>query len=117
MELKEFIKASISAIVEAESELSQELADKGAVISPSSGYPIARDNYSGDALYFDFKDGRRGLVQVIEFNLSVTESNDLNARGGIGISVLKAGMQANSGSESVNSIRFSIPIGIHLDKP
>ena len=110
MELKDFIKATVKDIMEAEYELSTELSDLGVLVYPSGGYPVAQSNYAGDMMYCDMKDGRRGIMQPIDFDLSVTESESVKSQGNLGVSVLKAGINSGSGTETRTRIRFTIVV-------
>lgn len=110
MELKEFIKQAITSITEAIVELNGELSETGLIISPTGGVPVSQNGYSGNDLFCSYRGHSYGLIREIRFDLSVAESVTKNAKGGIGISVINAGMGTGTEKESCNRLQFSIPI-------
>ena len=105
MELKDFIKAAITDITEAISELQSEL-DNGAVINPT----IGRGEY-GKAVFVD-----QGIAPIehLNFDVAVTASEhsgiDGSAKAGINIFGAKVGTESGARTENVSRLTFSVPI-------
>jgi len=110
MELKDFIKGSITSIVESIGELNEELKDKGVIIAPGDGDILINGNPVNPVYTTKPKEGRRELIYNIDFNLSVTESKSYKAGGDAKIYVIGGGLSKKTGIESLNNIKFSIPV-------
>lgn len=109
MELKDFIKATITGIVSAVNELNEELKDAGAVVDPHhakfSGNQTDRMIYSNPQ-----KSMQESLIHDIEFNLTVSEMETTDGKAGVSIKVINAGISSKTGTESQNMVKFSIPV-------
>lgn len=101
MELKDFIKGTISDISEAIVDLNDRWKDKGLVVNPK------KINFHCEHLS-RYEDGR--YVQKINFNLIVSASDKNEVGGGVRINVLKAGLSNESKTNNTSSIEFSIPV-------
>lgn len=86
MELKDFIKATIKDISNAVTELNEEMSDKGLLVNPIP------ENHQDGMVYS--QDGR--WLQKIDFNVSVTTSENSTKEGGLRICVAKAGISENT---------------------
>lgn len=115
MELKEFIKATITAIAESVEELNNELKEK-AIVNPKE-VRMLNDSSQTDRLLHvleyghavgSINDGR--LVQDIEFNLAITEAQRNEKGAGIRIEVISAGVNNKKEIENINTVKFSIPV-------
>lgn len=84
MELKDFIKATIKDISNAVTELNEEMSDKGLLVNPIP------ENHQDGMVYS--QDGR--WLQKIDFNVSVTTSENSTKEGGLRICVAKAGISS-----------------------
>ena len=109
MELKDFIKATITGIVAAVDELNEELKETGAVVDPHYG------RFEGDninkMLYNDSSKAKQeSFVHEIEFNLTVSEMKRTDGKAGVAIKVIEAGVSSKTGTESQNTVKFSIPV-------
>lgn len=102
MELKDFIKGTISDIAIAIKELNDEKSDMGLLVNPNNYDRIVKDEFSM------IGDGR--IVKDIEFNLSISASDTTEAGGGIKINVLKAGINNEISNSTISAIKFSIPV-------
>ncbi len=74
MELKDFIKGTISDIATAIKELNEEKSDIGLLVNPNNYDLITKREYS------TIGDGR--IVKDIEFNLSISASDTTETGGG-----------------------------------
>jgi len=113
MELKDFIKQTVRAIAEASSELQDELGKDGHVINP----PTASSDKQNFGISKDFRYRR---VEDIEFDVMVAAESGKSGGAEAGISVLsvKIGAKgdAHDKSETVNRLRFSIPLALKPSK-
>ena len=108
MDLKDFIKNTISSISEAITESQDELKDKGVIINPEK---MAID-----------KDGKRALksngvryVQNLNFDvlLAVEDKQGDNINGGIkvaGVFNIGGGINDENINKNHNRIKFTIPV-------
>lgn len=106
MELKEFIKAAITDITDAISELQNELGNN-AVVSPPMPSPIALKTLQ--------QEGKNRLISDIDFNVAITVGSVDSMEGNAGAGILQVfSAKVNAGNESrsekVSRISFSIPV-------
>lgn len=107
MEIKEFVKETISEISDAINELNHEKSNIGLIVAPSKiGF------YGRSCSRYD--DNR--TIEYIEFNLSVTVSDKNETGGGIMISIAKAGINNESTNSSTSTIKFTIPVVYPCEK-
>lgn len=106
MELKDFIKGTITAITESVQELNNELSDSGVVVNPN----WARFEENISKMIYNPNGKDRCIIQEIEFNLSITEATSANTGGGIKIAVISGGINNSDKIENFNTVKFSIPI-------
>lgn len=102
MELKDFIKATIKDISNAVTELNEEMSDKGLLVNPIP------ENHQDGMVYS--QDGR--WLQKIDFNVSVTTSENSTKEGGLRICVAKAGISENATNEAISSLHFYITVAL-----
>lgn len=105
MELKEFIKAAITDITNAVSELQGEL-DNGAIVNPSLPNSIATKTLVVDNVIRP--------IEQLNFDVAVTASEesgvDGQAKAGISIFGAKVGTATSAKTENVSRISFVIPV-------
>lgn len=102
MELKDFIKATIKDISNAVTELNEEMADKNLLVNPLP-------NNDRDGMVYS-EDGR--WLQKIEFNISVTASEESEKKGGLKVYVAKAGISEAAKNEATSSLHFHITVAL-----
>lgn len=61
--------------------------------------------------YTELQDG--SIVMNIQFSLSVEVEEHLDATGGIGLKIAKAGVESPFGSSTTNTISFTLPVSFH----
>jgi len=114
MELKEFIKSSLTEICRAIEEANKDLSDSEAVINPgciqiNSEGSQAYGRQSNKAIHEDNK-----VVQKVDFDVAVYAQEGEKAGGGAKISIASIGIGANaevsSASKSETRLKFSIPV-------
>jgi hypothetical protein len=108
MDLKHFIKNTISSISEAIVESQQELSDKGVLVNPEK-LEIGKN---GDKLLRS--DGWR-YIQNLDFDILVIAEEDAASIGGGGLKVagvLSFGgdISETSKNQQSNRIKFSVPV-------
>lgn len=102
MELKDFIKATIKDISDAVTELNEEMSEKKLLVNP------VPNNHQDGMVYSE--DGR--WLQKIEFNISVTTSDESEKNGGLKIYVAKAGISETAKNEATSSLQFHITVAL-----
>jgi len=108
MELKDYIKKSITSISEAITEAQAELLEKGTFVNPEKLYPDSNKNY-----YLHENGGN--IATEIEFEISVTveETNNLERSGGLNVLKVvsaKVGKENENSLETINKLKFNIPL-------
>ncbi len=102
MDIKDFIKGTISDISDAVRELNAEKGKDGLIVAPANYKHIEK------VPYLKLQDER--IVELVEFNLAVTVSDKSNTDGGLKISILNAGINNEAATSTCSTIRFSIPV-------
>lgn len=106
MELKEFVKAALTDIVEAVKETQEAVNGMGATIAPTMPMPIATKTIKVD--------DKNLLISQVDFNVAVTaeSSNAINGDAKAGIHVLSSKVEGKTEerNEIVSRVSFSIPI-------
>ncbi len=114
MELKDFIKTSLTEICLAIDEANNELRDSEAVINPSSIQINSEDSQAYGRQSTKAIHEERKVVQKIDFNVAVYAQEAEKAGGGAKISIASIGIGANaeiaSSNKSETRLRFSIPV-------
>ncbi len=114
MELKDFIKTTISQIADAVEELNDEYKDKGMIVNPRTFYPIEQlSQVRSGNLY--------STIINVDFDLDLVVENSNKKGGNIGVfaGALKMGgsLGNNESSKSANRLKFSVPIMLHTPRP
>lgn len=112
MELKEFIKESLSQIIDAVKETQEEYRDTNVVICPDNIQEI-----NGNFFIFDEKEydhySSRSKVQNIDMDIAISVTEKEGNKSGLGIAkIINAGISSENAqqNESISKIKFSIPI-------
>lgn len=100
MELKEFIKGTVSSIANAVTELNEEMKDTGLKVNPERGGHFDGTVYDND----------NHVIHNIKFDLQITAAEKSEAGGGIKINVLKAGISSATNDQTVSTIHFSLDV-------
>lgn len=106
MDLKEYVKSTISQLSEAVEELNDELGDK-TVVNPIR--PEARGNNFIESR----KSGSRMITDVcFELSTSIIDNKENGAKVGIFSSIVGLGANTVSGSNNsaISKVTFSIPV-------
>lgn len=115
MEIKDFIKETLSQIVEGINEANQQMSEKGAFVVSSNLREANRLPKNGTYVY----DGSNALrvVREIEFDISLSVS-DSTQSGGKGclevVSFIRAdgGVENSFSSSSTQRIKFTLPLAL-----
>ena len=115
MEIKDFIKESLSQIVEGIDMANQEMNEKGAFVVSSDLRESNRLPKSGTYAY-DGSDTLR-VVREIEFEISiaVSDSTKNEGKGGLRVASLfhaNGGMENSNSLDSINRMKFSLPLAL-----
>ncbi|MCV6591969.1 MAG: hypothetical protein OIF48_03385, partial [Silicimonas sp.] len=110
MDLKEFIKETISAIVTASAEIAEEHESAGVLVSP----PLTgseRDVFDANSTAPPYR-----RVNIVEFDVAVTASQETGGGGKAGLKIfsVEAGVDGSHASrnEAVSRVKFSVPIAL-----
>lgn len=108
MDLKDFIKETISAIADATEELQAEYLEDGLIVNPpTDGNGV--DVYEPKSEVHTFR-----RIKEIEFDVAVSAESNTQGGGGAGLKVLsvelKGGAEHARSSGTVSRVQFSIPI-------
>jgi hypothetical protein len=113
MELKEFIAESLKNIIDGVIDAQEYANKKNAAINPN--YPLNLNKVPGFA-QSPGEMNLSGYHQIIEFDVAVTTSSEIEAKVGGGIFVAAVTLGASGKDNQSNSvfsrIKFSIPIGL-----
>lgn len=117
MDIKDFIKETLTQIVEGITDANKEIQGKGAFIVSSNlkdanGLP-ARELYSDD------KNDLRHIVREISFDISivVSDSEQSGVKGGLQVFSFihsDGGIENNTSSSSMHKIKFSLPLAMPI---
>lgn len=107
MELKEFIKSTISQIAESVDELNEEFEGKKVVVNPTS--PNGIRNIPNISTHY----GSYNITNV-DFDLSVSVESKEDSAGKVGVvaSIVGLGVSSSEGhvQHSESKVRFTIPV-------
>ncbi|MCF7700118.1 trypco2 family protein [Loktanella sp. M215] len=107
MDLKDFIKETISGIIEATNDLQDQFADAGILINP----PV----YGDSGVYEEGSSSHRDrAIQKIDFDVAVTVASETGGDVGAKVRIVSveaggAGKHSRS-NEEVSRVKFSIPL-------
>lgn len=107
MELKDFVRDSLTEILEGALATHEAIKGKGAAVNPETG--ALRPDTAGSTK-------AHGMVNCVEFDVALTDAEKTSASGGIGVFLgsLNLGGKAEKGTEasSLTRIKFRIPLGL-----
>ena len=105
MELKDFIKSTITQIKESVEELNEEFEEGKAIVNPLYAKSL---NRSANVTDIDF-----------DLSLSVTETDGKEGKIGIMSSIIGMGASSKSDNQNIstNRIQFTIPVMLPYKKP
>ena len=118
MDLKDFVSETLLQIIQGVTEAQKTAMQHGAYINaPDSGassLPTAVKKRDAEYLKIGTNDFFFREVQVIEFDVAVTATSGTETKGGIGVAAGIIGLgssgKSDSSSETVNRIKFKIPV-------
>lgn len=100
MELKEFIKETLSQIVDGIVESQIVLKEKGALIAPE-GYQFKGRGAVGN----DFS-----AVEEINFEIAIGANSQNNGKAGLKTPIIEVVLDKSSKDEANNKVSFSVPL-------
>jgi len=114
MELKDFVKATITQIIDGVVEAQKYAKQHGGRVAPLHISKLGLDGKVHETTL------RTEKETPIEFDVAVTTSDGTQTKGGIGITVgaisLGSAGQSKKDNELVSRIKFSIPVVLPSDK-
>lgn len=112
MELKEFIKESLSQIIDAVKETQEKYKDTNVVICPDNIQEVKSGLYILDENEYD-NYSSRSKVQNIDMDIAISVTEKEGNKSGLGIAkIINAGISSENAqrNERISKIKFSIPI-------
>lgn len=112
MELKEFIKESLSQIIDAVKEMQEKYKDTNVVICPDNIQEVKSGLYILDENEYN-NYSSRSKVQNIDMDIAISVTEKEGNKSGLGIAkIINAGISSENAqrNESISKIKFSIPI-------
>lgn len=112
MELKEFIKESLSQIIDAVVETQDKYKETNVLICPDDIQGENNNLYIRDENLYQFYN-RNTRVQNIEMDIAISVTEKEGNKSGLGIAkIINAGISSENAqqNESISKIKFSIPI-------
>ena len=108
MELKEFIKQTLTQITNGITESQEDLKDSGAIIVPKLTFKNQNSFFVSEAY------NSSQQVNEIKFKVGITIEDNKGEKGGIGVltGFFTAGGQVSNdeSTQSISSIEFTIPV-------
>ena len=108
MELKTFVSETLKQIAEGVKQAQEDVKELGATVNPSN------TTYADKQLYLTHN--KTITAQVIDFDISLTETEATQAGGSIGVFFGSVGLGAHgkteSGSNAMNRVKFSVPVAL-----
>ena len=115
MELKDFVRDTLSQLVEGVCAAQKIAGEKGAFVMPDAFGGV----HSGTSLTILRETG--GIVTSVEFDVALTTGSSSETRGGIGVFLGSVGLgsQGRSSAEasSLSRIKFQVPIVLPTQPP
>jgi hypothetical protein len=109
MELKDYIKETLTQIIQGVSEAQKFAAENNSKINPSNVQLF----YKGDNPIYSDKNNNN-YAQIIDFDIAITVTEGNNNKGGVGVffGTFGAGGQIENQqmNSNVNRIKFSVPV-------
>ncbi len=106
MELKEFVAETLKQVVEGVAQAQQDVKELGATINPKGVVYQQGQSYVSPS--------SRKTIQMIDFDISLAETESTQAGGRIAVffGTVAGGAhgKAESGSNAMNRVKFSVPI-------
>lgn len=112
MELKEFIKESLSQIIDAVVDTQDKYKETNVLICPDDIQGENNNLYIRDENLYQFYN-RNTRVQNIEMDIAISVTEKEGNKSGLGIAkIINAGISSENAqqNESISKIKFSIPI-------
>ena len=114
MNLKDFIRETLTQIAEGMKEADDAVAKTGGAINPAD----VAINKSGQGPYAYYADDQRGerrrVVETVEFDIAVTVVDGTETKGGIGVGIGVIGVgsagKTDKSNTSESRIRFRVPM-------
>ncbi|MCX9450509.1 trypco2 family protein [Vibrio cholerae] len=121
MKLSEFISSTLSEIVDSIELANEQLSDKGIRVNPPNIYLEDSPNKQVYGVWNKDSFQMHPLVEIVEFDVTLTAEETSNSGGKAGISIGVAQVSANGlssdKSSHVSKVKFKVPIIYPTAKP
>lgn len=115
MELKEFVSAVLTQIVEGVMDAQTKVTSESGKINPRVQMHVDSFNKLGRLI------AGNDLVQMVDFDVALTVTQGAEGKGGIGIFVAGFGVgykdESTASTSSVSRIKFQVPITLPAHNP
>lgn len=105
MELKEFIKATLTEIIGGVKEAQDLVSEQKAYVAP---------HVNGNQSVYDGKNGKHRSVTKVEFEVGLTNEEQSEKKAGIGVAFgafnLGGGNKNQTGDKAITSVKFSVMV-------
>ena len=114
MDIKEFIKTTLSQIVEGVAEAQSTVAPLGGIVSPAMASGITEHTQ-----FLGLSEGG-SLVFAIDFDVAVTVNAAEGTKAGAKLEVMSlvnlgAGGESSKSSQSMSRVKFRVPLALPVD--
>ena len=113
MDLKEFVKETLTQIAQGVSESQAQVYQLGGAVNPAMRGVIAKDAYFGD-----MHDGQHVFLVDFDVAITATEETRANAKAKLKVATLLSlggGGGTNESQASTSRIRFKVPLALPVD--
>ncbi|EGQ9599485.1 MULTISPECIES: trypco2 family protein [Vibrio] len=114
MKLSEFISSTLSEIVNGIEDANQQLIDKGVKVNPPNIYLEDNPNKSIYGVWNKNSLPMHPVVEVVEFDVTLTAEETSNSGGKAGVSIGVAKVSADGASSDrsshVSRVKFKVPV-------
>lgn len=116
MDLKDFIKATVSGIIEASIELQREHGKAGVVVNPLQSSDEASEVFDPNDPY------AKQRVQLVSFDIAVTVGSESAGKGSAALKIasvvdIGGGGGHSKTAQEVSRVQFSLPVALPSADP
>lgn len=115
MKLEEFVSETLKAVIKGVKSSQAFAKENDAIINPEIDNNISFQKSKSPVVFFNNRDGAVELT-VIEFDVAITVSNQQEAEGGAGVSVLSfnvgGSINEKEFKETVSRIKFNLNVAL-----
>lgn len=119
MELKDFVSETLKQVIDGVKSGQDHAKKVGAVVNPDKQLVFGNPGFALFTHEAGFDNSER-YAQIIEFDVAVTTTQDVQAKGGgkifVGFAELGSQLQSDRQRNAENRIKFSVPVCLPYQK-